>query len=150
MTKTARGFKIAPWDTPLRDDNHSGVLRYHLTATDKPQNNVIRIGDPCGIETHVAAVRRRVPETRCASLSDVGRPAYHRVMVNMTLLEQVERLSPSELVELRDVIQAKLDDDVPAGQWMILEQRVTEADANPDDYITLDEWKTRRRARRSA
>ena len=71
-------------------------------------------------------------------------------MVNTTLMEQVERLSPSELVELRDVIQAKLDDDVPAGQRAILEQRVAEADANPDDFITLDEWKARRRARRSA
>lgn len=66
------------------------------------------------------------------------------------LMEQVERLSPSELVELRDVIQAKLDDDVPAGQWVILEQRAAEADANADDFITLDEWKARRRVRRSA
>ena len=66
------------------------------------------------------------------------------------LLEQVERLSPTELVELRDVIQAKLDDDMSAGQWTILEQRVAEADANPDDFMTLDEWKARRRARRSA
>lgn len=111
---------------------------------------MIRIGDPSGIETHVAAALRRASETRCASLPDAGPPAYHRDMVNTALLEQVERLSPSELVELRDVIEAKLDDDVPAGQWMILEQRVTEADANPDDYITLDEWKTHRRARRSA
>ncbi len=71
-------------------------------------------------------------------------------MVNTTLLEQVERLSPSELVELRDIIQAKLDDDVPVGQWAILGQRVAEADANPDDFITLDEWKARRRARRTA
>lgn len=71
-------------------------------------------------------------------------------MVNTMLLEQVERLSPSELIELRDVIQAKLDDDVPAGQWAILERRVAEADANPDDFITLDEWKARRRTRRSA
>ncbi len=71
------------------------------------------------------------------------------VMVNTMLLEQVARLTPSELLELRDVIQAKLDDDVPAGQWAILEQRVTEADANPDDFITLDEWTARRRARRS-
>ncbi|MGO2634747.1 MAG: hypothetical protein ACTII7_12430 [Galactobacter sp.] len=66
------------------------------------------------------------------------------------LLEQVARLSPSELLELRDVIQAKLDDDVPADQWAILEQRVAAADANPDDYITLDEWKARRSERRSA
>ena len=74
-------------------------------------------------------------------------------MVNTMLMEQVERLSPSELVELvelRDVIQAKLDDDVPAGQWAILAQRVAEANTNPDDFITLDEWKARRRARRSA
>lgn len=71
-------------------------------------------------------------------------------MVNTALMEQVDRLSRSELVELRDAIQAKLRDDVPAGQWAILEQRVAEADANPDDYITLDEWKARRRARRTA
>ena len=71
-------------------------------------------------------------------------------MVNTTLMEQVERLSPSELVELRDFIQAKLDDDMPAGHWAILEQRVAEADANPDGFITLDDWKARRRARRSA
>ena len=71
-------------------------------------------------------------------------------MVKTALMEQVDRLTPSELVELRDAIQAKLDDDVPAGQWAILEQRVAEVDANPDDFITLDEWKARRRARRSA
>ncbi len=67
-------------------------------------------------------------------------------MVNTALMEEVDRLSPSELAELRDVIQAKLGDDVPAGQWTVLEQRVAEADANPDDHITLDEWKARRRA----
>lgn len=70
-------------------------------------------------------------------------------MVNMALMEQLERLSPSELVELRDVIQVKLGDDVSAGQWAILEQRVAEANANPDDYLTLDEWKSRRRAPRA-
>jgi len=71
-------------------------------------------------------------------------------MVNPALMEQVDQLSPSELVELRDAIQAKLGDEVPVGQWAILEHRVAEADAKPDDYITLDEWKARRRARRSA
>jgi len=64
-------------------------------------------------------------------------------------MEQVDRLTPSELVELRDAIQAKLD-HVPAGQWAILEQRVAQADGNPDDYITLDEWKAHRRTRRAA
>lgn len=64
-------------------------------------------------------------------------------MVDSTLMKQIDRLSTAELIELRDAIQAKLD-DVPAGQWAILEQRVSEADANPDDYITLDEWSARR------
>lgn len=64
-------------------------------------------------------------------------------MVDSTLMKQIDRLSTAELIELRDAIQAKLD-DVPAGQWAILEQRVSDADANPDDYITLDEWSARR------
>jgi hypothetical protein len=71
-------------------------------------------------------------------------------MVNPALMEQVDRLSASELVELRDVIDVKIGGDVPAGQWAILEQRVADADANPDDYITLAEWKTRRRAHGTA
>lgn len=86
----------------------------------------------------------------CAALSDVGAAAYHRGVVNPALVEQVDPFSPSELVELRDAIQATLGDDVPAGQWAILEQRVADADANPDDDITLDEGKSRRRARRTA
>ncbi len=65
-------------------------------------------------------------------------------------MDELDRLSPSELAELRDVIQARLDDDVPADQWAILEQRVAEADANPGDYLTLDEWKARCRADRTA
>lgn len=71
-------------------------------------------------------------------------------MVNTALREQIERLSPSELLELRNVIQAKLDDDLSVAQWAVLEQRIADADENPDDYITLDEWKTRRRTRRTA
>ncbi|QGH70387.1 hypothetical protein [Pseudactinotalea sp. HY158] len=71
-------------------------------------------------------------------------------MVDESLMEQLERLSPSELTELRDAIDIRLGDDVPAGQWTILGQRVTEADASSDDYMTLDEWQSRRRARRSA
>lgn len=71
-------------------------------------------------------------------------------MVDTALREQIERLSPSELLELRDVIQAKLDDDLSVAQWAVLEQRIADADENPDDYITLDEWKTRRHAHRTA
>lgn len=68
-------------------------------------------------------------------------------MINTALTEQLDRLTPSELVELRDAIQAKLGDDVPADHWAILERPVVEADANADDYITLDEWKVRRARR---
>ncbi|MFT8637801.1 MAG: hypothetical protein ABF811_07570 [Pseudoclavibacter sp.] len=82
-------------------------------------------------------------------LADIRLITYSENMVNTALMRQVDRLSPSELVELHDAIQAKLD-DIPTGQWAILEQRVAEANANPDDYITLDEWKARRRARRTA
>ncbi|HRP98958.1 MAG TPA: hypothetical protein PK781_00695 [Terrimesophilobacter sp.] len=71
-------------------------------------------------------------------------------MVDTELRQQLDRLSPSELAELRDVIQAKLEGDVPAGQWVIVEERVAEADANPGDYVTLDEWKARRRTRHTA
>lgn len=70
--------------------------------------------------------------------------------MNPALMRQIDQLSPSELAELRDAIQAKLDDDVPAGQWKILEQRVAQAAASSDDYITLEEWKVSRRARRTA
>lgn len=63
-------------------------------------------------------------------------------MVNSTLMEQIDRLSTAELIELRDAIQAELD-DVPPGQWALLEQRAAAADANPD-YITLGEWSARR------
>lgn len=71
-------------------------------------------------------------------------------MVESTLMQQVDQLSPSELVELRDAIEARLEREVPPDQWALLAERVAEADANPDDFITLDEWKLRRRSQRSA
>lgn len=71
-------------------------------------------------------------------------------MVNAALVEQLDWRSPSELAEVRDLIQAKLGGDVPSSQWATLEQHVAEADADPSDYITLDEWKARRRTRRTA
>lgn len=71
-------------------------------------------------------------------------------MVNPALMKPVDRLSETELVELRDAIESKLGREVPAGQWAVLEQRVAEADRSPEDYITLDEWKARRRARPTA
>ncbi|MFT4187060.1 MAG: hypothetical protein QM621_00600 [Aeromicrobium sp.] len=70
-------------------------------------------------------------------------------MLDSTILERVDQLSATELIELRDAIEVKLGHDVPAGQWALLERRVADADARPDDHITLDEWKARRRARRA-
>ncbi|WP_454301818.1 hypothetical protein [Salana multivorans] len=70
-------------------------------------------------------------------------------MANRALIEQVDQLSDSELVELRDAIEARLSRDIPAGQWAILEQRAADADAEPDDFILLDDWKAHRRARRA-
>lgn len=71
-------------------------------------------------------------------------------MVNEALLEQVNQLSTAELAELRGVIEARLADQIPAGQWAILDQRIHEADENPGDFITLDEFKTKLQQRRSA
>lgn len=44
-------------------------------------------------------------------LSGVGPAACHRGMVDTALMERVDRLSPSEPVELRDAIQAELGDE---------------------------------------
>lgn len=108
---------------------------------------------PCSVYDRAVNEQRVVdsPLYRVDDLPDQPRGCrYHGGMVNPALMEQVDQLSASELVELRDAIDARLGGDVPAEQWAILQQRVAEADANPEDYITLDEWKTRRRARRTA
>ena len=64
-------------------------------------------------------------------------------------MEQVRQLSSAELADLRDVIEARLAGESAECSWGVLEQRVVEADAAPDDYITLEEWKARRRERRT-
>lgn len=71
-------------------------------------------------------------------------------MVNAALMEQVRRLSAPELAELRDAIDARLAGESSEEPWGALEQRVIEADAAPDDYVTLEEWKAQRRERRTA
>lgn len=61
-------------------------------------------------------------------------------MVDHALLEQVLRLDESARRELRAVIDESLDDGcVPPEIAAIVDQRIAEADANPDDYVTLDE-----------
>lgn len=68
-------------------------------------------------------------------------------MVNSALKEQVEQLDEADLIELRGVIDAKLDDYVLPAIAAIVDQRIAEADANPDDYITLDDFERKLRAR---
>ena len=65
-------------------------------------------------------------------------------MVNLALMEQIEQLSTAELAELRDVIDAKLHESSDSDLWITLESRVAEVEANPDEYITFDEWRTNR------
>ena len=74
-------------------------------------------------------------------------------MVDSALLEQVLLLDESARRELRDAIDESLPEYVSPQVVALLKVRVNEADANPDDYITLDEFKRQtaeRRARRTA
>ena len=57
--------------------------------------------------------------------SGVGMAAYHGVMVDPVLMEQVEQLSESDLLELRRAIDAKLDEYVPAAILVEIEHRQT-------------------------
>ncbi len=68
-------------------------------------------------------------------------------MVDPVLLEQVERLSEADLLELRGAIDAKLEDRVPAEILAEIERRLDEMGPEPAvDYITLDEFKHQARS----
>ncbi len=84
--------------------------------------------------------------------SGVGTAAYHGVMVDPDLMEQVEQLSESDLLELRRAIDAKLDEYVPPAILVEIEHRLTEMGSGPvEDYVTLDEFRRQvRTQRRSA
>jgi hypothetical protein len=70
-------------------------------------------------------------------------------MVDQALLEQVMRLDESARRELRDALDDSLDDGyVSTAIAAIVDQRIAEADANPDDFVTLDEDERLLRARR--
>ena len=74
--------------------------------------------------------------------SGVGTAAYHGVMVDPVLMEQVEQLSESDLLELRRAIDAKLDEYVPAAILVEIEQRLTEIGPDPvTDYVTVDKFR---------
>lgn len=67
------------------------------------------------------------------------------------LLEQVMRLDESARRELRDAIEESLDDGYVSPEIAaIIDQRIADADANPDDFVMLDDFEREVRARRSA
>lgn len=70
-------------------------------------------------------------------------------MVDQALLEQVLRLDESTRRELRDAIDDSLDDGYVSPEIAaIIDQRLAAADANPNDFVTLDEDERLLRARR--
>ncbi|WP_163540898.1 hypothetical protein [Occultella kanbiaonis] len=70
-------------------------------------------------------------------------------MVDQALLEQVLQLDESARRELRAVLDDSLDDGhVSPEIAAIIDQRIAEADANPADYVTLDEDERVVRSRR--
>ena len=74
---------------------------------------------------------------------------YDGAMVDHAILEQVLGLDESARRELRAVIDDSLDDGyVSPKTAAIIDQRIANADANPDDYVTLDEDEREVRSRR--
>lgn len=72
-------------------------------------------------------------------------------MVDQALLEKVMRLDESARRELRDALDDSLDDRYVSPEIAaIIDQRIAEADANPDDFVTLEDFEREVRARRSA
>lgn len=72
-------------------------------------------------------------------------------MVDHALVDQVLSLDEAARRELRAVIDDSLDDGYVSPEIAeIIDQRIAEADANPDDYVTLDEFEREVRSRRTA
>lgn len=72
-------------------------------------------------------------------------------MVDQALLEQVMRLDESTRRELRDAIEDSLDDRYVSPEIAaIIDRRIAEADADPDGFMTLDDFEREVQARRSA
>lgn len=72
-------------------------------------------------------------------------------MVDHALLEQVLGLGESERIELRAAIDQSLDHGPISSEIAaIIDQRLANADANPDDYVSLDEFEREVVSRRTA
>jgi hypothetical protein len=72
-------------------------------------------------------------------------------MVDQALLVRALQLDESARRELISVLQDSLDDgEVPPELAAVIDQRIAEADADPDGFVALDEFEREVRARRSA
>lgn len=71
-------------------------------------------------------------------------------MVEQGLLERALQLDESARRELISLLQGSLDHgDVSPEVAALIDQRIAEADANPDDFMPLDEFEREVRARRA-
>lgn len=89
---------------------------------------------------------------RCLERSAGRRPRkYHGQIIDRALLERALQLDEPARRELISVLQDSLDDgEVSPEVAAVVDQRIAEADANPGDFATLDEFEREVRARRSA
>lgn len=72
-------------------------------------------------------------------------------MVDQALLERALRLDEPARRELISVLQNSLDNgEVSPEAATIIDQRIVEADTNPDDFVPVDEFEREVRTRRSA
>lgn len=70
-------------------------------------------------------------------------------MVDHGLLERALRLDEGERRELVELLQDSLDNTpVTPEVAALIDQRLAEADAHPEDFMTLDEFEREVRARR--
>lgn len=84
-------------------------------------------------------------------LSVVGGEGYDDRMIDQALLERALRLDVSARQELIDALRDSLDDEEVSPEIAaIIDQRIAEADANPDDFVTLDEFEREVRSQRTA
>lgn len=72
-------------------------------------------------------------------------------MVDHALLAQVLGLDESTRRELRAAIDNSLDDGYVSPEIAaVIDRRIAQADANPDDFVMLDKFEREVRSRRTA
>lgn len=71
--------------------------------------------------------------------------------MDQALLERVLQLDADERRELVTAVQESLDDEEPTPEVAaLIDERIAETDANPDDFVSLDEFEREVRANRRA